>query len=270
MNFIEKLAKAVKQNNSRLCIGLDPDQTLMPPMNVLDFNKAVIDATSDLVCAYKPNLAFYEALGIEGLSWLQETVKHIPSHIPVIGDGKRADIGNTSRAYARSLFDGFGFDAVTVNPYLGYDSIEPFIRYNEKGILVLCRTSNPGSADLQSLVCIADSASGGRQLPLFQVVAEKVKGWNTTGNTGLVIGATFPAELKQLRELCPEMVFLIPGVGSQGGDLEETVRVGMDSAGDKTIINSSRQVLYASKGSDFAAAARKMAAELRDRINQVM
>lgn len=264
MNFIEKLAKAVQKNKSLLCVGLDPDLALMPEgVDIFEFNKAIIDATGDLVCAYKPNFAFYEALGSEGIDALKRTADYIPEDIPVIGDAKRGDIGNTAKAYARSIFSYFDFDAATVNPYLGFDSVEPFIQYREKGVFVLCRTSNAGAADFQALRCEVD---GNHQL-LFEVVAEKVSRWNTYGNLGLVIGATYPEELKLIRQRLPDMPLLIPGIGAQGGELSRVVSCGVDAGREKTIINSSRQILYASRGNDFAQAARLAAAELRDQIN---
>ena len=263
MNFIEKLLKSAHSNDSLLCIGLDPDPELMPEgVSVLDFNRAIIEATYDLVCAYKPNLAFYEAMGVEGTRALAATVASMPDTIPVIGDAKRGDIGNTARAYATALFEGFGFDAVTVNPYLGGDSLEPFIEYEDKGVLVLCRTSNPGSADLQDLKV-------GKK-PLFEVVAKKALEWNKYGNIGLVVGATYPDDLKRVRKICPDMPILIPGVGKQGGDLAAAVRNGVDANGEKAIINSSRGIIYASKGKDFAEAARRAAISTRDDINRCL
>lgn len=265
MNFIEKLQESTRKNRSLVCVGLDPDIKLMPgKIGLFDFNKAIIDATSDVVCAYKPNLAFYEALGNEGMEALRKTVKYIPANIPVIADAKRGDIGNTSRNYAVALFDLFGFDAATVNPYLGFDAVDPFLQYADKGIIILCRTSNASAVDFQSLNCV--TASGNR--PLYAVVADKAAKWNTRGNVGLVVGATYPDELKQLRQQYPEMPFLIPGIGAQGGDVALTVKYGCSPGGNKAIINSSRQVLYASKGSDFAEAARKAAVALREEINQ--
>lgn len=256
MNFVKKLLEASRKNNSLLCVGLDPDPELMPKVDLLDFLREIIEATSDLVCAYKPNLAFYEALGLEGLALLKEVLKFIPAEIPVIGDAKRGDIGNSSRKYARALFDFFGFDAVTVNPYLGEDSLRPFIDYADKGVLILCLTSNPGASDFQAF---------GGKLRLFELVARKAKEWNARGNVGLVVGATQIEGLRRVRELCPEMLLLIPGVGAQRGDLEAVVRYG----GERVIINSSRGVLYASRGQDFASAARQEAQRLRDEINRI-
>ena len=267
MNFLDKLAIAIEKNRSLLCVGLDPDPELMPVgIDIFEFNKAIIDATADLVCAYKPNFAFYEALGNEGLDALKRTVDHIPEDIPVIGDAKRGDIGNTAKAYARSIFSYYNFDATTVSPYLGFDSVEPFIQYHDRGVFVLCRTSNAGAVDFQALSCEVD---GSRHL-LFEVVAEKVSQWNAHGNLGLVVGATYPKELKLIRQSFPDMPLLIPGVGAQGGDLSQVVSYGVDASRQRTIINSSRQILYASKGTDFAQAARRAARELRDQINQVL
>ena len=264
MGFFQKLNTAVKKNRSLLCVGLDPDPQRMPDkVGIFDFNKAIIDATSDLVCAYKPQLAFYEALGDEGLDALKRTVKHIPDHIPVIADAKRGDIGSTAKAYAKAIFSVLGFDATTVNPYLGFDSVEPFIEYQDKGIFVLCRTSNPGAADFQSLRC----RFGKGYLPLFEIVAVKASQWNTNGNVGLVVGATYPDELKVIRQSHPDMTFLIPGIGAQGGDLSLAVRYGVNAQGNGIIINSSRQIIYASSGKDFDAAARRAASTLRDDIN---
>ena len=259
MKFIDKLLNTSRKNESWLCIGLDPDPELMPGVDVLQFNKAIIEATSDLVCAYKPNLAFYEALGTEGFAILEKTVKYIPGDIPVIGDAKRGDIGNTARAYARALFSVLGFDAATVNPYLGFDSIEPFTSYQDKGVFILCRTSNRGATDFQNL-----HTDG---IPLYEAVAQKAKEWNIYGNIGLVVGATYPEELKKVRSICPEMPLLIPGIGAQGGDLASAVGCGVDAQGEKAIINVSRQVLYASKEKDFAQAARNMAEKIRKQIN---
>ncbi|MFC1965681.1 orotidine-5'-phosphate decarboxylase [Chloroflexota bacterium] len=265
MNFTEKLSSAARKNKSLLCVGLDPDPQLMPDKTgVFEFNKAIIDATSDLVCAYKLNFAFYEALGDEGYDALKRSIKYIPGDIPVIGDAKRGDIGNTAKAYARNIFDNLKCDATTVSPYLGFDSIDPFIQYRDKGVFILCRTSNAGASDFQSLHCEVENG----HRPLFEVVALRANQWNTHGNIGLVVGATYPEELKLIRQSYPDMPLLIPGIGAQGGDLALTVRYGADARGEKTIINSSRQIIYASRGEDFAGASRHAATELRDQINQ--
>src|SRR3972149_5122332 len=244
MKFTDKLLNASRKNKSWLCIGLDPDPELMPAVDVLQFNKAIIKATCDLVCAYKPNLAFYEALGTEGLAILEKTVKYVPGDIPVIGDAKRGDIGNTARAYAKALFSVLGFDAATVNPYLGFDSIEPFINYRDKGVFILCRTSNRGAIDFQDLCTKA--------LPLYEAVAQKAKEWNIYGNIGLVVGATYPEELKKIRSICPEMPLLIPGIGAQGGDLAAAVGYGVDARGDERKFPDCQANLFASHGKEFA------------------
>ncbi len=267
MNFVEKLNVAIKKNRSLVCVGLDTDLALIPSgKSVFEFNKAIIDATADLVCAYKPNIAFYEAQGEKGLDALYQTAKHIPKNIPVIIDAKRGDIGNTSAAYARALFDYFNFDAVTVSPYLGFDSLEPFIKYKDKGMFILCRTSNKGAADFQSLLCQYE----GKSLPLYEIVALKASQWNTNHNIGLVVGATYPEELKIIRQAHPDIPILIPGVGTQGGDLAQAVRYGIDAHNRGIIINSSRSIIYASKGTDFADAARRAAETLRNEINKVV
>lgn len=266
MNFIEKLTGAIRKNNSLVCVGLDPDPEKMPDrIKVGDFNREIIDATSDLVCAYKLNFAFYEAMGHEGTDALKRSVEHIPGGILTIGDAKRGDIGNTARAYANAIFSILGFDATTVNPYLGFDSIEPFLQYKEKGIFILCRTSNAGARDFQSLLCKTDAGNK----PLYEIVALKAREWNTGGNIGLVVGATYPEELKQIRQLLPDMPLLIPGIGAQGGDLAQVVRYGLDAKKEGAIINSSRQIIYASRGKDFAEAARKAAQSLKDEINSL-
>ena len=262
MKFINKLLTASRENNSLLCVGLDPDPDKLPVKDVLEFNRAIIEATSDLVCAYKPNLAFYEALGLEGMQVLKKTVACVPKNIPVIGDAKRGDIGNTAVAYAKALFDYFKFDAVTLNPYLGYDSIEPFLDYAGRGIFILCRTSNRSAVDFQDIV---DNFG----MKLYESVAMRAQEWNTRENIGLVVGATFPDELKGIRKMCPDMPLLIPGIGAQGGDLEATVKNGTDARGEKAVIVAARQVLYASKGKDYAQAARQAALDLRDRINSL-
>jgi orotidine-5'-phosphate decarboxylase len=268
MKFVEKLTASARKNNSLVCVGLDPDPALLPAgVSVLEFNKAIIGATADLVCAYKPNFAFYEALGLEGMDALKTTIEFIPKDIAVIGDAKRGDIGNTAKAYARSIYEYFGCDAATVSPYLGYDSLEPFLNYKEKGVFILCRTSNAGAKDFQSLT-IMEKGTGSREKALFERVADKAEEWNKNGNIGLVVGATYPEELRLIRNAHPDMPLLIPGVGAQGGDLEAVVRNGLNAEREGAVINSSRQILYASKGKDFAEAARKAARELREQINK--
>ena len=267
MIFIDKLNAAAEKNRSLVCVGLDTDPEIIPAgMSVLDFNRAIIDATADLVCAYKPNIAFYEAQGEKGLDTLHKTIAHIPKDIPVIIDAKRGDIGNTAQAYAKALFEYMICDAVTVSPYLGFDSLEPFLKYKEKGVIIICRTSNKGGADFQALPCQFED----KTMPLYEVVALKASRWNTNKNIGLVIGATYPDELKNIRLAHPDMPILIPGVGAQGGDLELSVRNGIDAHNRGIIINSSRGILYAGNGVDFANAARHEAQTLRDDINKVI
>ena len=263
-SFNDKLIAATRKNESMVCVGLDVDPARMPIDDVYEFNSAIIQATSDLVCCYKPNMAFYEALGIPGLQALQRTLECIPEDIPVICDAKRGDIGSTAAAYAKAIFEEWGFDAATVNPYLGRDSVEPFLEYTDKGVLILCHTSGPGSVDFQDLTV----GQNGLQRPLFEEVALKSLEWNTGGNAGLVVGATFPQQLQTVRTLCPDVVILAPGIGAQGGDLENTVQYGVNAAGEGLIINSSRGIIYASNDAgDFADASRRAADELRQAIN---
>jgi orotidine-5'-phosphate decarboxylase len=218
------------------------------------FNREIIDATSGVVSAYKLNAAFYEANGIEGMKALEQTRAYIPDHIPVILDGKRGDIGNTSRKYAQMVFEEFGFDATTVNPYLGGDSVGPFLEYEEKYIFVLCLTSNPGSLDFQSHGTPS----------LYLRVAEFAREWDKRDNCGLVIGATRPEQIKEIREVHPKAILLIPGIGAQGGNVAKVLEYG----GDDLVINSSRAIIYASQDKDFGEKAGKAATALRDEINR--
>ena len=269
MTFYDRIRSAQHNRNSLLCVGLDTDPAKLPSVlrhrrhSVLDFNRRIIDATSDAVCAYKINLAFYEALGDAGWSIMQQTVRHIPADILVIGDGKRGDIGNTATMYAASLFDQLQFQAVTVNPYMGTDSVEPFLRDNHTGAFILALTSNPGARDMQYL------RVGKSSVPLYEHVIRLVRKWNTRKNCGLVVGATRRGQLRQIRAMTAEMPLLIPGVGVQGGDLVSAVRYGCDRSGTMAIINASRSIIYASSGDDFAAAARTAAHEMRDAMNRV-
>ena len=265
-SFVQNLEAASQANRSLLCVGLDPDPERMPVRDVFAFNQAIVDATRGLVCAYKPNLAFYEAQGLEGLKALGQTIEHIRTVSPgviIIGDAKRGDIASSSAAYATAMFDHWGFDAVTVNGYLGRDSVEPFLEYDGKGAFVLCRTSNPGAVEFQDI----QNRDG---IPLYQRVAKAVGGWSADGNLGLVVGATYPQELKAVREICPQMPILIPGVGSQAGDLWRAVINGTDAQGRRAIISASRSITYAGSGPDFAEAARREASALRDSINDIL
>jgi orotidine-5'-phosphate decarboxylase len=264
MSFIQKLREIQINQKSLLCIGLDVDAEKIPEHlktsenPVLEFNRQIIEATHDLVCAYKPNLAFYEAMGELGLNTLRGTLKLIPKSIITIGDGKRGDIGNTAERYTRSLFDDFGFDSVTVNPYMGFDSVEPFLKNPDKGVFILALTSNPGSKDFQRLKVGAK--------PLYEKVVQAAKKWNGKKNIGLVVGATHPKELQRIRKMVPDMPILIPGIGKQGGDLKSAVRFGSDKNGQLAIINASRSIIYASSGRDFAEAAR---AEARRMVEEM-
>ena len=280
-SFSDRLLAASESAQSLVCVGLDVDLERMPERVVrqahheqgrdderamVEFNRAIVDATADLVCAYKPNIAFYEALGLPGLRALEATVSHIRDVAPdcvIIIDAKRGDIGNTVEAYATAMFDVWGFDAVTVNPWGGMDTIEPWLARGNGGIIVWCRGSNPGAGDLQDL-----AVDGGE--PVYMRLARSLADLSTGGNLGLVVGATAPEQLAAVRQVCPEAPILIPGVGAQGGDLEASVRNGVDAGGRLAIINSGRGIIYASSGPDFAEAARKAAAELRDGINDTL
>lgn len=254
----ERLIQATITNDSLLCVGLDPrpnrfpTQVMAQPNPIFAFNKTIIDATADLVCAYKPNFAFYEAQGLEGLAALRRTIEYIHNitDMPVILDAKRSDIGSTAEAYAKAAFEVWGADVVTVNPYLGHDAVQPFTAYADRGVFLLCHTSNPGATDLQTLDC------GGR--PLYQVVAEQAARWGA--NVGLVIGATYPQALRAVREMAPQMWVLLPGVGAQGGDLEAALAAGLNEQGMGVIVSASRSIIHAKDP-------RTAAQELRDRIN---
>lgn len=269
-SFIDRLFAASRANRSLLCVGLDPDPGMMAVPDVLEFNTAIVDATKDLVCAYKPNLGFYEALGLQGLRGLERTVSHIRAAAPqaiVLGDGKRGDIASTNVGYAKALFEVWGFDAATVNGYAGGEALEPFFRYADRGVFVWCRSSNPGAEEFQSL----GVSSGSGATPLYEWMAARASRWNTRGNVGLVVGSTYPEELGVVRSHCPGMPILIPGVGAQGGDLEKAVKLGADSEAPNILINVSRSIIYASRRrGDFARAARAAAENLRDRINRIL
>jgi orotidine-5'-phosphate decarboxylase len=276
--FRSRLSRATDTNDSLLCVGLDPDPSRFPSSlresgditrTIVAFNAAVIEATSDLVCAYKPNLAFYVAHGGAGVTALEETRRLIPTEIPVILDVKVGDMANTATAYATGYFDTWGFDAITVNPYLGEDSLEPFMRHGDKGVFVICKTSNPGSGDLQDLpFATADGSQ-----PLFLTVADRVAAssarWPAT--LGLVVGATYPTELALVRQRCPEQPILLPGIGAQAGDLASAVRAGLDASGGGLLVSASRSVIYAQadRTANWKEPIRSAALELRDAINAV-
>lgn len=268
MKFIDIIEASWEKNNSLLCVGLDtnlekiPSVLLKQDKPLFEFNKNIVDATADLVCAYKPQIAFYAASGSE--DELEMTIEYIHDRypeIPVILDAKRGDIGSTAELYAKEVFDRYKADAVTVNPYLGSDTLTPFLEREEKGVIVLCRTSNPGAKDIQDL------ETNGRKL--YQIIASMaVEKWNYNRNVLLVVGATYPKELNEIRSIAGEIPFLVPGIGAQGGDVEKAVMNGRNEKGTGMIINSSRGIIYASDGKDFAMAARNAAIQLRDEINR--
>lgn len=231
LTFLEKLT-AKWNENKFVCVGLDKGE--------FEFDKNIIDQTFDLVCAYKPNSAFYESSGVIGLESLKKTIEYIKQKaegVPVVLDAKRGDIGNTNEAYAKAIFDDLGVDAVTVSPYLGQESLQPFLKRTDKGIIVLVKTSNPGAGEFQDLII--------ERRPLYQVVAEHVKKWNANGNLTVVVGATYPEELKKVREIVGDMPILVPGIGTQGGDLENTIKNGLNSKKQGLIISSSRGIIFA-------------------------
>ncbi len=274
-NFKQKLEK-LWEKNKFLCVGLDPDFAKIPEhlkspsKNISDiifeFNQVIVDATHDLVCAYKPQIAYFEQHGLKGWKALEKTVIYIKENypdIPIILDAKRADIGSTNLSYAKAYFDLLNVDALTVHPYLGKEAIQPLLDYKDKGIIVLVRTSNPGAGELQDL------ETQGKKL--YQVLAEKVaKKWNSNGNCCIVVGATYPKELAEVRKIVGDLPILIPGIGAQGGDIEATVKAGKDSRGWGMIISSSRGIIFASSGEDFAVAARKEAQKITDEIQKYL
>lgn len=272
MNFTHALASAWQTNNSLLCIGLDPDPIKFPPHlrgktdAILQFCCEIADATADLVCAFKPQIAYFSARRAE--DQLEALIDHIHANhpnVPVILDAKRGDIGSTAEQYATEAFDRYQADAVTINPYMGRDSIEPYLTYGDKGVILLCRTSNPGGSDLQFL----DVGGSGSKEHLYERVARMVaEDWNHNGQCALVVGATFPQEIERVRQIVGDLPLLVPGIGAQGGDIQATVCAGKTQAGSGLMINSSRAILYAGNGEDFALSARQMAIETRDAINR--
>ncbi|HYD78718.1 MAG TPA: orotidine-5'-phosphate decarboxylase [Paucimonas sp.] len=270
MKFTDKLAAAWSANDSLLCVGLDPDLAKIPediqdrPDAIFHFCAAIVDATADVVCAFKPQIAYFAGLGAEDqLQAICAYIREKYPRIPIVLDAKRGDIGATAEQYAREAYERYGADAVTVNPYMGYDSIAPYLERKDRGVIILCRTSNPGGSDLQFL----DVAG----TPLYQHVARLVaEKWNTSGQCGLVVGATFPAELAEVRAIVGDMPLLVPGIGAQGGDIEATMNAGKTASGNGMMINSSRAILYAKQhgDEDFTQAARRVAVETRDAINR--
>ena len=264
-SFTQKWNQAIRRNNSLVCVGLDTDPARLPASvrtkaePVLYFNEQIIDATCDLVCCYKPNFAFYNALGTDGFAALKHTLDRIPADIPVIIDAKVGDIGNVAAQYARTFYEVLGCDALTVTPYMGADCVAPFTAYADRTTFLVCLTSNPGADDFEKQLM-------GDQ-PLYERVVAKAHEWNAANNIGLVAGATQPEHLARLRSLAPDMPLLIPGVGAQGGSVERAVKNGCDAQGAGILINSSRRILYASQGNDFAASARQATLALRAAIN---
>ncbi|MGN6828567.1 orotidine-5'-phosphate decarboxylase [Paucibacter sp. M5-1] len=271
MNFIQQLHKAEQLNHSLLCVGLDPDPARFPgawkgdASRIYDFCSSIVDATKDLVIAFKPQIAYFAAHRAEDqLERLMAHIKRVAPHVPVILDAKRGDIGSTAEQYAKEAFERYQADAVTLSPFMGFDSIEPYLRYPDKGAILLCRTSNTGGNDWQ-MQRLADVPGQPRLFEHLAALAQTA--WNKNGQLGLVVGATYPGEIARVRELAPTLPLLIPGVGAQGGDADATVRAGLRSDG-LIIVNSSRAVLYASSGDDFAAAARRAAQQTREQLNQ--
>lgn len=276
MEFSAKLENIVKKNLSILTVGLDPDKSRMPIEDLFDFNKRIIDSTIDLVCAYKPNFAFYESEGLDGIKCLYNTVDYIKSknsNVITIADAKRGDIGNTNKQYAYSIFDNMGFDAVTVNPYGGEESLEPFFEYRDKGIFVWCRSSNPLSDELQKLKL--DSSYDVEYF--YEYLAMMLNRWHSKNrNVGLVAGATNIDDIKRLKKICGELTYLIPGIGSQGGDIGEVINslgkinLSLKLKNIPYVINSSRSIIYASGGKDFSDAARKAALSFNNKIKKLV
>lgn len=253
-----KLIELIRQRKSCLCVGLDTDPSKLPAgVSILDFNKAIIDATRPYCVAYKPNIAFYECLGLEGWSILEETVRYIGNEHFTIADAKRGDIGNTSSYYAKTFFETYGFDSVTVAPYMGKDSVEPFLQHKNKWAIVLALTSNPGSLDFQTLMTEGKA--------VYEHVLSRVASWGSAENTMFVVGATRTDMLREIRAIVPDHFLLVPGVGAQGGSLEEVMQLGMNKDCG-LLINASRSILYASKGADFAAAAANEAKSMQQQM----
>ncbi len=268
-SFASRLDEVAARKKTLVCVGLDPDPRRMPIDDVAEFNKRIVDATHPLVAAYKPQLAYYEALGIDGLKALEVTIRHIRDVAPdvmIVGDGKRGDMGPTATAYATAMFDVWDFDAATVNAYQGSDTVEPFLQHPGRGVFILCRTSNPSSRDFQDLRIDEEEKP-----QLFEKVAEAAERWDIGGNIGLVVGATFPMELRLLRAEHQTMPFLVPGVGAQGGDVIKAVKAGVDGNGRGMLINSSRGIIYASDHEkDYPRYAKIACSSLQRQINHAL
>ena len=272
MTFLDMLREAEHQNTSMLCVGLDPEPTKFPDHikgdsnKIYDFCAAIVDATADLVNSFKPQIAYFAAHRAEGqLERLMEHMRRVAPHVPIILDAKRGDIGSTAEQYAIEAFERYGADAVTLSPFMGWDSVAPYLKFHGKGAFLLCRTSNPGGDDLQN----QRLASVEGQPKMYEHIAQLAQGpWNLNGQLGLVVGATYPKEIERVRELAPTLPLLIPGVGAQGGDAVATVKAGLRVVNGVTtgpiIVNSSRAILYASSGKDFAEQARAVALQTRN------
>ncbi|MDC0035676.1 orotidine-5'-phosphate decarboxylase [Chloroflexi bacterium] len=267
--FIDRLQKISSMKESLVCIGLDPDPVKMPSPDVFEFCKTIVDSTQSFAAAYKPNMAFFEAFGIDGLRSLEKVIQHVRTNYPdilLIGDGKRGDIGSTSAKYAHAMFNLWDFDAITVNAFSGFDSIEPFLRYSDRGVFVWCKSSNPDGYQFQDLI-----VSGEYGKKVFEIIAEYCVEWNSSGNLGLVVGATYPEELATVRRIAPELPILVPGVGSQSGDLESSVKFGLATETHGLLISSSRGIIYASdRVSEYGNEAAKACSSLRERINSIL
>jgi len=267
MKFYKKLDKIIEKNNSLVCVGLDPDISKLPEIcksfakPVFEFNKSIIDATNQDVCAYKPQVAYYAGQNIE--DELQMTIDYLRENypdIPIIFDSKRGDIGSTAQMYAKEVFERYKADSVTVNPLMGTDTLKPFLDFEDKGVIALCRTSNPSGDEIQNLIV--------ENRPVYEIIAQLAKEkWNYNNNILLVVGATYPRELGKIREICPNIPFLVPGIGAQGGDIEKVLKNGLTPDKKGLVINSSRGIIYASNGADYANAAQLATLELKNSIN---
>ena len=268
MKFREKLSRIVQKNNSMVCVGLDPDPVKMPIKNIFEFCKIIIDSTSDLVAAYKPNFAFFEALGIDGLIELKKTLEYLQSKHPeilIIGDGKRGDIDSTSEKYASSMFDYWGVDVATINAFAGLDGVAPFLKYENNGVFVWCKSSNQSGVEIQDVELM------NHEIKFFHHLAKKTLEWDFNSNLGLVVGATYPEELKEVRNIAPNLPVLLPGIGSQKGDLSLSMHYGFNGNSDSILVSSSRSIIYASsEKSSFGESSRIACDKLRIQINEIL
>ena len=269
--YLARLDLSMRETRSLICVGLDPVISKMPITDITKFNCEIVNSTADHVCAYKPNLGFYEAMGLEGLKHLEATIEHIRNRAPhaiIIGDGKRGDIASTSEAYSDAMFNRWDFDATTVNPYGGLESLEPFFEYEEKCVYIWCRSSNPGAMEFQDLLIQNDN---NKPIKLYEQIALSATRWKSEAVIGLVSGASYANELENLRNMAPNTQILAPGIGEQGGDLKSVIEHGVDKSGRGLMINSSRSILYASKSStDFGNAANMAVIRLKDDINKLL